>query len=57
MIIRLFITNNMIIKTGLPCKINSMITGIFGNADFKSPNNGCHIFGLGTKCVLGWWGY
>lgn len=39
--------------SGLPVEIGIDLMGILGYPDFRSPNNGCQIFGLGR---VGFWG-
>lgn len=39
--------------SGLPGEIGIDLMGVLSYPDFKSPNNGCQILGLGAELVFG----
>lgn len=43
----------MVVIPGLPGKIGVDFSGVFGDANFKTPNDRCQIFGLWSELIFG----
>ena len=48
----MFVAYYMIVKPGLPLERDIVVIFVFCYPDFKTTNNLCNVFGLGTKFIV-----